>query len=175
MRIEVCQSLKADGCDPVSAPRGTVNIVPLRSNLAVVAMGVCAAGRNFKSAWTWGRLPAWAWIIALPASVGAPLRVVPTPSCRSHQRWIAKKKNVLSFRIRPPKVPPAWFSIRKGAPLRDGSVAVGLQKPPALFVLLQALSALSLWNQNAEPWKSFEPLLVIALKIALEFRPYSAL
>jgi hypothetical protein len=64
--------------------------------------------------------------------------------------------------------------MRNGALVRDGSVAFGLQKPAALLRLLHALSALSLWNQKPEPWYSFEPDLVMALKTELELRPNSA-
>src|SRR5262249_35845129 len=108
---------------------------------AVVPLADCAAGRNFSNAATCGRPPTIVCRIWRPAAVGTPLIVAPDPSWRSVQRWEEPKKKVLSLMIGPPKVPPNWFSLRRGASLN----------PAALSRLLRALKTSLLLNQNAEP------------------------
>src|SRR5882672_10489471 len=184
MRPDPCQSSKRKAVEPVRSPSGTVEVTPPTVNLADLPLAVCAAGRKRNSAATWGRPPATCCRICRPASVGAPLRVKPEPSCRSVHRCNDPKNQVLSLpskygrRTGPPKVPPNWFSNRKGAPMRASVVAFGLQKPVVLLAalswLLQALKWLLLLNKKALPWYWFVPLLVMTLSTEPELRPYSA-
>jgi hypothetical protein len=109
--------------------------------------------------------------------VGTPLMDVPEPNWRSVQRCTDPKKNVRFLRIGPPKVSPNWFSILKGAPSRPPESELqnrGSVSPARLSRLLHEFKALSLWNQNAEPWKSFVPLLVTKFTTDPAARPYSA-
>jgi type I restriction enzyme, S subunit len=59
-----------------------------------------------------------------------------------------------------------WFVLFR---FHRGSVS-----PARLSRLLHEFKALSLWNQNAEPWKSFVPLLVTKFTTDPAARPYSA-
>src|SRR6266850_1056639 len=98
-------------------------------------------------------------------------------SARSVHRSTEPKKNVRFRQMGPPKVPPNWSSILKGAPSRPPESELqnrGSASPARLSRLLHEFRALSLWNQNAEPWKSFVPLLVTRLTTDPAARPYSA-
>src|SRR5215813_12235978 len=183
MRPDPCQSSKRKAVEPVRSPSGTVDVTPLMVNFADLPLAACATGRKRNSAATCGRLPAACCRICRPASVGAPFSVKPGANCRSVHRCNDPKNHVLSLPLKygrrtgPPKVPPNWSSIRKGAPWRTSVVAFGSQKPPglpALSWLLQALKWLLLLKKKALPWYWFVPLLVMTLNTEPELRPYSA-
>src|SRR5258708_4273542 len=119
MRADHCQSSKVEGAEPVKSPKGTVTSVPpvhvggvpvppLQKD-AVFPLGV-PVGTNLRRAPTCGLLPTVLWRIARPASVGAPLSVLPAPKALWVHFCADTKKNVWSFQIGPPKVPPSWFS-----------------------------------------------------------------
>ena len=89
--------------------------------------------------------------------------VTPLPSRRSVQRCPETKKKVLSWTTGPPSVPPNWFSVRNGE-----------EENSCLSRLLREFRRLSLWNQNAEPWNSLLPDLVMTFTTDPEATPYWA-
>src|SRR5215475_8717277 len=116
MRPDPCQSSKRKAVEPVSSPSGTsiqdggigamgsagLQLTPGVSEnraLLLLAVGV-PAERKRNSAATCGRLPAAFCRACRPASVGAPLRVKPEPSCRSVHRCTDPKNQVLSLPLK---------------------------------------------------------------------------
>src|ERR1019366_9130169 len=97
-------------------------------------------------------------VLGLSAGVGT-ITVSPEIPWRTRRPSYETKKNVLSFRSGPPKVPPNWFWLNCGLTV--------LKYPCALSTLLRKYS-------YTLPCHRLVPDLVTTLTTAPELRPYSA-